>query len=420
MWSLLRRNSAFRKLFTAQVISYGGDWFAAVAAIGLLLDATGSDFLASAFWVAQTLPTFVMGPIAGPVADRFDRRKVLILASSAQAAAALLFLLAGHGMPWIVFVAQGGVTALGSFFGPAAQAGIPNIVEEEDLATATSMMGATWGAMLAIGAGLGALFTVAFGRDAAFLANAASFVVAALLIVTIRESLQADGPAKVRTERMRPLRDTREVLAHARRHPAIMALIGSHIGFGFGAGVVGMLAVLATVKFGGSDGAIGLLLAGRGIGVVLGPLLIIRLVKRGIHGVLLASGFAAIGYGAMYLGVAFAPYLLLAVLGVTIAHMGGGAQWALTTYGLQVLTPDELRGRIFAVDASLVTLAMSLSLLFAGAMSGLVGVSVTIAIIGGGSLLWGVVFLFLTRALRAEAEAEANAVHPPPAEIPLS
>ena len=393
MWSLLRRNSAFRKLFTAQVISYGGDWFAAVAAIGLLLDATGSDFLASAFWVAQTLPTFVMGPIAGPVADRFDRRKVLILASSAQAAAALLFLLAGHGMPWIVFVAQGGVTALGSFFGPAAQAGIPNIVEEEDLATATSMMGATWGAMLAVGAGLGALFTVAFGRDAAFLANAASFVVAALIIVTIRESLQADGPAKVRTERMRPLHDTRKVLAHARRHPAIMALIGSHIGFGFGAGVVGMLAVLATVKFGGSDGAIG---------------------------VLLASGFAALGYGAMYLGVAFAPYLLLAVLGVTIAHMGGGAQWALTTYGLQVLTPDELRGRIFAVDASLVTLAMSLSLLFAGAMSGLVGVSVTIAIIGGGSLLWGVVFLFLTRALRAEAETEANAVHPPALETPLA
>jgi MFS family permease len=199
-----------------------------------------------------------------------------------------------------------------------------------------------------------------------------------------------------------------------------MALIGSHIGFGFGAGVVGMLAVLATVKFGGSDGAIGLLLAGRGIGVVLGPLLIIRLVRRGIHGVLLASGFAAIGYGVMYLGVAFAPYLFLAVLGVTVAHMGGGAQWALTTYGLQVLTPDELRGRIFAVDASLVTLAMSLSLLFAGAMSGLVGVSVTIAIIGGGSLLWGVVFLFLTRALRAEAEAEANAVHPPAVEAPLA
>ena len=419
MWSLLRRNRSFRNLFTAQVISYAGDWFAAVAAIGLLLDETGSDFLASAFWVAQTLPTFVMGPIAGPVADRFDRRKILIVASFAQSAAALLFLVAGHGVPWIVFVAQGGVTALGSFFGPAAQAGVPNIVDEEDLPTATSMMAATWGAMLAIGAGLGALFAMAFGRNAAFVADAVSFVLAALLILSIRDSLQADGPKTVPTERMKPLRDTREALAHARKHPAIMALIGSHIGFGFGAGVVGMLAVLATAKFDGSDGAIGVLLAGRGVGVVLGPLLITRLIARGIHGVLLACGFAAIGYGTMYLGVAIAPYLFLAVIAVTLAHMGGGAQWALTTYGLQLLTPDQLRGRIFAADAALVTLAMSLSLVFAGVMSGIIGPSATIAIIATASLVWGIVFLVLTRVIRSEAEAEAAAVHGAPIETPL-
>ena len=413
MWSLLRRNSSFRKLFTAQLISYAGDWFAAVAAIGLLLDATGSDLLASAFWIAQTLPTFVMGPIAGPVADRFDRRRILILASAAQAVVALTFLLAGHGLPWIVFVAQGGVTALGSFFGPAAQAGVANIVDEEDLPTATAMMAATWGAMLAVGAGLGALFTVAFGRNAAFIADAVSFLLAALLILSIRDSLQAQGQQTTRSERLRPLRDTREALAHARRHPAIMALIGSHIGFGFGAGVVGMLAVLATEKFRGSDGAIGLLLAGRGVGVVIGPLLVRRLVARGIHGVLLASGLAAIGYGVMYLGVALAPMLVLAAIFVMLAHLGGGAQWALTTYGLQLLTPDALRGRIFAADAALVTLAMSLSLLFAGAMSALVGPSVTIAIIALTSLAWGSVFLLVTRAIRAEAEAEAAALLAP-------
>jgi hypothetical protein len=63
---------------------------------------------------------------------------------------------------------------------------------------------------------------------------------------------------------------------------------------------------------------------------------------------------------------------------------------------------------------------MSLSLLFAGAISGLIGVSATIAIIGAASLLWGLVFLFLTRALRAEAEAEANALHPPALETPIS
>ena len=361
-----------------------------------------------------------MGPVAGPVADRFDRRRILIVASLAQAGVALTFLLAGHGVPWIVFVAQGGVTALGSFFGPAAQAGVPNIVEDEDLATATSMLAATWGAMLAVGAGLGALFAMAFGRNAAFIADSVSFILAALLIISIRESLQSDRRGEEHAERMRPIRDTREALAHARTHPAIMALIGSHIGFGFGAGVVGMLAVLATEKFKGSDAAIGVLLAGRGVGVVLGPLLIGRLIARGIHGVLLACGFAAIGYGVMYLGVAVAPILVLAVVAVTLAHMGGGAQWALTTYGLQLLTPDRLRGRIFAADAALVTLAMSLSLVFAGVMSGIIGPSATIAIIALASLGWGIVFLFLTRAIRAEAETEALALHPPPVETELA
>ena len=122
----------------------------------------------------------------------------------------------------------------------------------------------------------------------------------------------------------------------------------------------------------------------------------------------------------MYLGVTIAPWLVLAAIGVMLAHLGGGAQWALTIYGLQLLTPDELRGRIFAADAALVTLAMSLSLVFSGLMSGVIGPSATIAIIGGASLLWGIVFLFLTRALRAEAEAAALAVHPLPVETKLT
>lgn len=414
MWSLIRSNRAFRRLFIAVLISYAGDWFATVAALGLLLDATGSDLLASVFWVAQTLPTFIMGPIAGPMADRFDRRRIMILASFLQAGMALTFLLAGHGMPWFVFVAQGGVTALGAFFGPAAQAGVANLVTEEELPTAAAVMGAAWGAMLAVGAAVGAAFTVAFGRDAAFLADAASFVIAGLLIISIRQSLQADRVEGTVAPRMRPIRDSVEALRHARRHPTILALLGSHVGFGFGAGVVGLLAVLATSKFGGTDAATGLLLAGRGIGVLIGPLLVRRLARRGIHGVLLACGMAAIWYGTMYLFVSIVPWLLLAFLGVALAHFGGGAQWSLTTYGLNLTTPDELRGRIFAADAAFVTLAMSISLVFAGAVSGVIGPSSTIAIIGGTSFTWGAVFLILTRTIRADAEAEVARNAPTP------
>ena len=426
MWSLFRRNGQFRRLICAQLISYAGDWFAAVAAIGLLLDQTGSDLLASLFWVAQSLPIFLMGPIAGPVADRFDRRKVLILASFGQSLVALLFLVAGAGLPWMVFVAQGGVAALGAFFGPASQAGVANLAEEEDLPTATAMMASTWGAMLAVGAALGAGFTVLFGRNAAFVADAASFAVAGLLVLSIRRPMQAppgDGPV----ERMRPFRDTAVALRHARRHLPTMALLGSHVGFALGSGVVGMLAVLAADRFGAGDGGTGLLLAARGAGVLLGPLVVRRLARRGIHGVLLACGLTSVFYGVFYLGVAASPWLLLAALGVLIAHLGGGAQWSLTTYGLQMLTPDALRGRIFAADFSLVTLAMSVSLLAGGLLGGVIGPAPTIAVIATVSIVFGAGFLVLTRSIRAEAEAEVAAVAaervigpvPVPAEPPV-
>ena len=171
--------------------------------------------------------------------------------------------------------------------------------------------------------------------------------------------------------------------------------------------------MLATAKFQGTVAATGLLLAGRGVGVLIGPLLVRRLARRGIHGVLLACGFAAIWYGSMYLVVSQVPWLAVAFLGVALAHFGGGAQWSLTTYGLNLTTPDELRGRIFAADAAFVTLAMSISLVFAGLISGLIGPSATIAIIATVSLLWGTGFLIITRTIRADAEAEAAAAAPP-------
>ena len=108
--------------------------------------------------------------------------------------------------------------------------------------------------------------------------------------------------------------------------------------------------------------------------------------------------------------MAAAPWLGLAFVLVLLAHLGGGAQWTLTTYGLNLLTPDELRGRVFAAAFAIVTLAMSLSLLVAGLLSGLIGPGWTIAAIATVNATWGVGFLFVTRGIRGEAESEALAV----------
>ena len=399
MFSLLRRNRDFRLVFIAQLVSFMGDWFASVALLGLVIDLTGSDLVASLVFVSQTLPSFLMTPLSGPAADRFDRRRLMVTVSVLQIGAALLFLLVGDGLVWLAFVAQGSISALGAFFQPASQAALPNLVDPGDLPTATVVMSATWGAMLAVGAALGGLFTVAFGRTASFVADAASFAIAAALIAVVRRSMGGAHPSE-RKGRMRPLADTAEAISYARGHPAVLALLGSKMGFGLSGGVVGLLAVFATGRFHAGDAGTGILLAARGAGVVIGPVLARRFADRGVHGILLACGVAGLVYGAGYAVVPVAPFIALAAVAVFAAHLGGGAQWTLSTYGLQVNTPDELRGRIFAGDFALVTLTLSVSFTLAGAASNAFGPGPVTFVLAGVSAGWGVAYLFFTRALR--------------------
>jgi MFS family permease len=400
--SLLRRNRDFRSVFFAQLVSFAGDWFATVAMLGLVIDRTGSDVGAAAVFVVQTLPGFLLTPLAGPAADRFDRRTLMVVVSLAQTLAAAGFLVASHGPVILAFVAQALISALGTFFLPASQAALPNLVDREDLPLATVMMSSTWGAMLALGAALGGLFTLAFGRDAAFVADMATFVVAAVLIASVRRPTQ-EAVTGAGRPRMRPLADTVEALAYARRHPTVAALLGSKLGFGLGGGTVGMLALLATGPFHAGDAGTGLLLGARGAGVLAGPFVARRLALRGTSGILLTCGLAGLVFGAGYLLVGTAPVLGLAALGVLVAHLGGGAQWTLSTYGLQASTPDAIRGRVFAADFALVTLSMSTSILAAGAMAEATGPRPPVLILAGVACVWGLVYLTLTRRLRAEA-----------------
>jgi MFS family permease len=401
--SLLRRNRDFRCLFVAQIVSFAGDWFATVAMLGLVIERTGSDVAATGVFVVQSLPAFALTPLAGPAADRYDRRTLMVAVSLAQTGAALLFLAAGRGPVVLAFVAQGLIAGLGAFFMPASQAALPNLVDGDDLPLATVMLSSTWGAMLAIGAALGGLFTLAFGRQAAFAADAASFLVAAALIGALRRPTQQRAP-EGRRPRMRPLADTAETVRYARSHPVVAALLGSKLGFGLFGGAVGMLPLLATGPFHAGDGGTGLLLAARGAGVVSGPFIARRLVARGTGGILLACGLAGLVYGAGYLVVGVAPLLVLAAAGVFVAHLGGGAQWTLSTYGLQAVTPDYIRGRVFAADFALVTLTMSISFLVAGAVAEAMGPRTPTLALAGVACLWGLAYLGLTRRLRAEEE----------------
>ena len=154
------------------------------------------------------------------------------------------------------------------------------------------------------------------------------------------------------------------------------------------------------------------MLAMRGIGVGLGPIIAARLIGPSLSRLLRLCGLAGLVFGACYLGVSVAPTLAIAALFVLLAHLGGGAQWTMSTYGLQVRAPDEIRGRILAADFAFVTLILSVTTTAAGGLASIVGPRPTIATFALLGVLAGTTYLLLTRHLRrqlAQDEAQAAA-----------
>jgi len=404
--NVLRDNRDLRLLFVAQNLSFMGDWFTFVALAGLVQDVTNSALLVSLLLVAFSLPSFLASPLGGPVADRYDRRRVLIIVSMLQAVAACGLLFIGTTHIWLAFVSQGLIAAFAAFVRPAVEAAVPNLARDPDeLRRANALFGSSWGVMLAVGAGLGGIFAETFGRQAAFIADIATFVVAAGLIALVRRPMQEDrGPVRAP---VRPIADMREALDLARRDSTIFALLMSKMTFAIGAGVVSQLAVYAADAFSAGDAGRGYLLGARGIGSGIGPIIGARFAKGDLRRVLLVCGVAGMVFSVGYLAAAAAPILLVAAASVMFAHLGGGAQWTLSTYGLQVRAPDEMRGRVLAGDFALITLSLALSSVAAGLVSEQVGARATVAIFGALAAATSLVYLVLTRRVRTNLRDDA-------------
>lgn len=392
-WQLLKQNPRFRTLWTAQLISTAGDWFNSVAVLGLVLQLTRSGLGASFVLLASTVPMFFLIPIAGPVVDRFDRRRLMILANLFSAVVALLFILVKtEDMVWLLYVASILLVVSASFFIPASSASIPNIVTRGELFSANALGGASWGIMLMVGSALGGIVSTLFGRDLAFVVNALSFLIAAGLIALI----EVPSP-KITSKRMTPVKDFIEGLHYLRENLPSLALVGIELGWGFGAGVVVLLSVLGTQVFHAGDAGIGILYAGRGLGALIGPFVVPAVagndIKKLRNAIWLSFVLAAIGY----LIVAYAGWndtLWLASFALILAHFGGGVVWAVSSILLQITTPDRLRGRVWSVNGGLGTLGSGISTLLFGLALQAGSSPMTLAVVGAAifavyGVFWG-------------------------------
>ncbi|MEX0833541.1 MAG: MFS transporter [Actinomycetota bacterium] len=395
--SLLRRNPDFRRLYLASVISYGGDWFLTVALFGLVLELSESPILASMIVVAQMLPFFFTSPFGGVLADRMDRQRLMVASDLARAVViAGMLLVRGPELVWLAIALQAFESAFAGFFEPAATAAIPNLVDEEDLSTANALAGSAWGTMLAVGAALGGVVSATLGRDAAFIGDSFSFVVSALLLMRIRRKFNEALPE----EHPGILSATVETIRYARKDKRVLSLIAVKGGFGLGGGFIVLLPLIATRVFDAGDIGIGLVMAARGMGALIGPFIGRALAGESDRRLFRTIGFALGSFGIFYAFFPLMPSLLLALPFATFAHLGGGAQWSLSTYGLQKMVPDYIRGRVFAFDVALITLTLALSNVGAGIAASLWGPKVAMGIGVGISMIYAAAWWIATRRVR--------------------
>lgn len=358
---------AFRRLWLAGFVSELGDWVLLVALPVYVYQRTGSASATATTFVVALLPSLALSPVAGVLADRWDRRRLLLVVGLAQAVA-LLPLLTGD-LVWInvVTAVQAGLAALSE---PARNALLPTLVPGGQVASANGLVGL--GANLArlVGAALGGLLLGCAGLPGVVLADVVSFLLAAALLAALgtRDPVrEAGGPGwRAWLEGLRGIRGPLRPMV------AVVALMA--VGQGL---FVVLFVVFVTERLGGGAGEVGLLRGVQAVGGLVGGVLVGVLARRCAPDRLLGwslvafGAVAALGWNGTRVTTALVFYLAaFVVVGVPGVVAGAGMMSVL-----QLGAAEEARGRVLATFVALYDGCQALGMALAGALTPVLGLS---------------------------------------------
>ena len=400
-FELLRTNRTYRGLFAANVLSQVGTWFGTIALFILAAEVSGLPELAVG--IVLVLRMFAMAvpqPFTGMLADRYSRKWLMVIAEVLAGGVVLLYLLVDGPEDWALYygciVAQ---MALHALFVPAETAALPNIVGEgEALVTANALNSATWSVALAFGASLGGLTVAVWGTDVAFIIDAGTFFLAALIIARLRITQDTEPPeGSIITGGFRLIRDG---VRRIRASPPIYRILTAKAMWSVSGGGLIYCLILLGDEIGAIEVAagVGLLFAARGVGSGLGPIVArSMLTDRSRWSFHLGSMVSLCGL--LYVVVALIPWTPWIAVLVLLAHAASGANWVLSTVMLQERTEDTWRGRVFSADFLLMTTTNGLSSLGAAMLIAydVLDLRGLVTLLAVGQVLSGMVWLALTR-----------------------
>ncbi len=351
--------TGFRLLFLSTLASSLGTLLAAVALAVDVKDRTDSGLWVGALMVVEFLPTILIGLLLGPLLDRVSRRGLMVAADLVRAAVFCALPFAPGAGAIVALAAVAGIAS--GFFRPAAYAGVPNLVPEDELPEANALLQGSENASWAVGPLIGGVLTAASGPHAAYWVNAGSFLVSAALVARIPQRLLQSTVALSRGY----WRDLGEGFLVVRRSPPLRTVLVVWTVAMTALGLVNVAEVfLAKDSFHAGDFGFGLLYGAIGAGLVLGSLaagpLVGRFGVRGLYAGAIALMAAAFG------GAAAAPDVWVAAALCVVGGIGNGAANVSNVVLVQRGAPDRVRGRAL-------TLVMSVNYVVLGASMGAAG-----------------------------------------------
>jgi predicted MFS family arabinose efflux permease len=392
---LFRRNPSLRRLLVGEFISGIGDWLYLVAILVVVYAETGSAVLLGVLGAARILPYIVLSVPAGIVVDRYDRRLVLLITDVARGV--LMLMLAGVVLidaPVVAIVVLSVIaTCFSTFFGPAISALLPTLVDESDLGPANSAWATLDNVAYIIGPALAGILIATGGLSVAFLLNAVSFGIVAVVMWRLRDERargaapnqlsQAETPPPAST----PWRTVLRPLAG----PFVLDSVTSFVGGGLSV----MTVLLAVDVLHAGEAGTGYLNAATGVGGVLAGLAAGSLLARRLGvPLLLGGGVAAVGLGWL----ALAGDLTTAMIAIGLAVAGSLLLDVVNTTLVQRGVADQLRGRamgLLQTSSAIFYSAGSLVLPLAAAS---LGATWVLAVAAGLTVAGVAVALLLSRA----------------------
>ncbi len=396
---LLGREPSYRRLFFATLGSGAGTWLALVALEVDVYERTHSSAWIAALLIADLLPMFAIGLFAGPLVDRLSRRRLMIGADLVRCAAFVALVFTTSATQIVVLAAIVGIAT--GFFRPAVYAGLPNLVKDDDLPTANSLLQAVDNLTWALGSVAGGALAAAVGVDAAYWVNAATFLVSAALLAGIPQRMLQAAAVASRGH----WRDLKDGFALTVRSRALLTvLIAWNVAMFANAAVNVAEPRLALVTFSAGRFGLGLMMGCAGLGLAVGAYLAGAWIeRRGIPRVYGASlGLMAIGLGI----AAVSPNVWVAAACVVISGFGNGAAVVCNALLVQRGAPDAMRGRAFAVLMSSNVAFLTLGMILAGRLTDDVGPRWVWAAAAAASGLAGIVGYLLARRAAPEQARE--------------